>query len=89
MDASPDPGILPEIEIALLLLILLINGLLTAVDKAIESVNRNNIREMAADGSKRAVRLVKIFDDSKRFMPKVKGKADGNAVRKIIEDFLG
>jgi len=56
MDASPDPGILPEIEIALLLLILLINGLLTAVDKAIESVNRNNIREMAADGSKRAVR---------------------------------
>ncbi|MCI2061361.1 MAG: hemolysin family protein [Eubacteriaceae bacterium] len=68
MDASPDPGLLPEIEIALLLLILLINGLLTAVDKAIESVNRNNIREMASDGSKRAVRLVKIFDDSKRFM---------------------
>ncbi len=68
MDANPDPGSRIAIEIAFLLIILIINGLMAAADKAISSVNRNNIREMAEDGNKRAAKLEKLFDRSDKVL---------------------
>ena len=68
MDANPDPGSRIAIEIAFLLIILIINGLTAAADKAISSVNRNNIREMAEDGNKRAAKLEKLFDRSNKVL---------------------
>ena len=67
MDANPDPGTFPALTVIIFFLTVLINALLTAADKSIECVNRNDIREKAADGDKKAGRLVRIFENQERF----------------------
>jgi len=68
MDYDPDPGLLLGLEIILYTAILLITGLLSAVDKAVSTVNRTSIRNLAEDGNKRAERLIGIFDAPSRFI---------------------
>lgn len=67
MDANPDPGSFPVFTVIIFFLIVLINALLTAASKSVECVNRNDIREMAADGDKKAGRLTRIFETQERF----------------------
>ncbi len=60
---------IPLWSIAVFILILLINAYLTAVERALSSVNKVHIRTLAEGGDKRAQRLQNIIDDPGIYMP--------------------
>ena len=65
MPADPVPDGDPLIQIILLLVLILVNAFYVAAEFAAVSVRRNMIREMAEGGSKVAVHLLKILENTR------------------------
>ena len=63
MEADPGTGH-AWIMIILIAALFLISALLTAAEMAVDQVNRNQIRQSAEDGDKRAETIVKLFERS-------------------------
>ncbi|MEG0157000.1 MAG: hemolysin family protein [Anaerovoracaceae bacterium] len=61
MESIPDPKLILGIESVFFVVILLICGLLSAAEKSITLVNRNQIRTLADSGNGKAKRLVKLL----------------------------
>ena len=68
MDTAPDPGSYLGLEIAITFVLLLIGAFTSAAQQAISALNRNEIREKADDGDKKAAKLKVIIEDPSRFM---------------------
>ncbi len=62
-----DPGSL-IIKIVLLLVLILVNAFFAMSELAIISLNDNKIEKMAEDGNKKAKRIVKLTENSSRFL---------------------
>lgn len=65
---NADPVISGSIEIIGVIIVLIICGTFTAAQKAISDVNRNNIKSMAEDGNKKAVKLGKLLERSSKML---------------------
>ena len=63
MDSTPDPGSYPDFETVIACVLLLISALVSAGQQAISAMNKNEIRQQADDGEKKAKHLVKILED--------------------------
>lgn len=68
MDQIPDPliGVIPQV--VCIVLIMIISALLSAAEKAVDSLNKNEIRGLAEDGHVKAKKLIKILDRQSDFM---------------------
>lgn len=67
MDSTPDPGSYPDIEIVIACVLLLISALVSAGQQAISAMNKNEIRQQADEGEKKAKHLVKLLNDPSGF----------------------
>ncbi|MEE1170016.1 MAG: hemolysin family protein [Anaerovoracaceae bacterium] len=67
MDSTPDPGSYPDFETVIACVLLLISALVSAGQQAISAMNKNEIRQQADDGEKKAKHLVKILEDPSGF----------------------
>ena len=58
----------PLLSIFLLVVLILINGFFAASEMAVISLNDNRLRKMAEEGSKKARRLLRLTENSSRFL---------------------
>ncbi len=61
---NPDPGIIAGIEIGISIVLLVLCGLMSAVQRAIGDVNRNHIKAMAEEGNSKAQKIVVLSEKS-------------------------
>ena len=64
--ASPESNLL--VSILLLVVLIFLNGFFAASEIAVITLNDNKIRKMAEDGDKRAKKVVKLTENSSRFL---------------------
>lgn len=67
MDDDPNPNSI-LIKLLLLLLLVLVNAFFAMSEIAIISLNDNKIKRMAEDGHKKAQKVLKLTEDSSRFL---------------------
>lgn len=67
----PDPSRPLAVEFVLLFILILINAFFALAEMALDSVNKNRIRALAQDGSKKAVVLQRMLDEPNRFLPAI------------------
>lgn len=65
MDVHPN---LIGIEIALILVLILISGILTTAQKAVSTCNKNNIKTMAEEGNKKAQRVLGLSEKHSKLL---------------------
>ena len=65
MDVHPN---LLGIEIALIVALILISGILTTAQKAVSVCNKNNIKTMAEEGSKKAQRAMVLLEKRSKLL---------------------
>ena len=65
---NPDPGIIAGIEIGISIVLLVLCGLMSAVQRAIGDVNRNHIKAMAEEGNSKAQKIVVLSEKSFRIL---------------------
>lgn len=68
MDADPPPTGNLALQLILLLVLILCNAFFAASEIAIISLNDNKIRKMAEDGHKKARKVLKLTENSSRFL---------------------
>ena len=59
----------PLWSIIVFIAIIAVTAYITAIERALSSVNKTRIREMEEEGSTKAARLIKIIDDPGSYMP--------------------
>lgn len=68
MDQSPDSLRWLIVGIAGIVVIMILSAFLSAAEKAVDSVNRNEIRGMSEEGNKKADKLLRILEKPSEFM---------------------
>ncbi len=69
MSTNPDSGWPVGLTLLLIAALLLVSGYFSAVEEAFSAVGKSRIRQMAAEGSRRAARLVKLLDRQETVTP--------------------
>lgn len=77
LSAAPDAAAAPAasdtagggvLSLVLLLVLILINGFFAAAEIAVITLNDNKIKKMAEDGNKKAARILRLTENSSRFL---------------------
>ena len=77
LSAAPDAAAAPAasdtagggvLSLVLLLVLILINGFFAAAEIAVITLNDNKIKKMAEDGNKNAARILRLTENSSRFL---------------------
>lgn len=67
----PDPGSNLTAQIVLLVVLILINAFFAAAEMSVVSVNKNKIKMLAQQGSKRAAAVLKQLDNPNKFLSSI------------------
>ena len=68
MDADPGPATNLVLQIALLVVLVLINAFFTMSETAIVALNDSKVKKMAEDGNKKAKKVMKLTESSTTFL---------------------
>ncbi|MGI6751045.1 MAG: hemolysin family protein [Anaerovoracaceae bacterium] len=63
MEGSPDPSMSAAYMLVSIVILTIINGYFIAMEKAVETVNRNKIKLLAQEGNRKAVRLSDLLEN--------------------------